>query len=174
MRSNGFEGMNCSVAEVMEALGDRWGLLVMRDLLLGLTRYDDLRKSSGVTNATLSDRLKRLEATGLVERRLYQSKPDRYDYLPSRRGQDIALLIQAMMQIGDRWRLEDRREIPLRFVDAKSGRVMALAQVLAEKPAKRGQLGIALQVGPGADKLMQWRVAKGKDERSSRANATHD
>jgi len=48
------------MAEVMGALGDRWGMLVMRDLLLGLTRYDDLLRSTGITNATLSDRLRSL------------------------------------------------------------------------------------------------------------------
>ncbi|MBN9169851.1 MAG: helix-turn-helix transcriptional regulator, partial [Microbacterium sp.] len=68
MRSKDFEGMVCPVADVMGAIGDRWGALVMRDLLLGLTRYDDLRRSTGITNATLSDRLKALERNGLIER----------------------------------------------------------------------------------------------------------
>ncbi|MFS3136492.1 winged helix-turn-helix transcriptional regulator [Gluconacetobacter sacchari] len=57
MRSKGFERMACSVAAVMGAIGDRWGMLVMRDLILGLRRYDDLCRSTGVTNATLADRL---------------------------------------------------------------------------------------------------------------------
>ena len=59
--------MTCSIASVMGALGDRWGALIMRDLTLGLTRYDDLRRSTGVTNATLADRLKMLEQSGLIE-----------------------------------------------------------------------------------------------------------
>src|SRR5256885_9863526 len=77
MRSKSFEGMACSIATALEAVGDRWAMLVLRDLMLGLSRYDDLRKSTDITNATLTDRLRQLEQTGLVERRLYQSGPDR-------------------------------------------------------------------------------------------------
>ncbi|MDI7048078.1 winged helix-turn-helix transcriptional regulator, partial [Escherichia coli] len=60
MRSKGFDGMVCSIAGAMAAIGDRWGLLILRDLVLGLSRYDEFRQSSGITNATLSDRLKHL------------------------------------------------------------------------------------------------------------------
>lgn len=163
--------MDCSVAEVMEAIGDRWGLLIMRDLLLGLTRYDDLRKSSGVTNATLSDRLKRLEQAGLVERRLYQARPDRHDYAPSDRGRDLALLIQAMTQIGDKWRAADRRKIPMRFVDARSGRALALIHADAKQTNGVDQPRIVLEAGPGADEIMKWRLAQGQPERTKRAAA---
>lgn len=163
--------MNCSVAEVMEAIGDRWGLMIMRDLLLGLSRYNDLQTSSGATNATLSDRLKRLEETGLVERRLYQTRPDRYEYLPSKRGQDIVLLIQAMIQIGDRWRLQEKRKIPLRFVDGDSGFTLALVAVDAAKKVAKDQPTLAIEVGPGADDLMRWRVTQGREQRIARAAA---
>jgi DNA-binding HxlR family transcriptional regulator len=72
MRSKGFDGMICSIAGVMAAIGDRWGLLILRDLVLGLGRYEDFRYSTGVTHATLSDRLKHLEANDLIERRRYK------------------------------------------------------------------------------------------------------
>lgn len=67
MKAKGFEGMTCSVAHVLSALGDRWGAILMRDLLLGLSRYDDLRQSTGITNSTLADRLRALEGSGLIE-----------------------------------------------------------------------------------------------------------
>lgn len=54
MRSKGFDGMVCSIAGVMAAIGDRWGLLILRDLVCGLARYKDLRRPTGVTHATLS------------------------------------------------------------------------------------------------------------------------
>src|SRR5688572_5499921 len=112
MRSKGFDGMVCSIADVMGAVGDRWGVLVMRDLLLGLKRYDDLRRSTGITNATLSDRLKALEKNGLIERRQYQARPARYEYVPTARGRDLALLMQSMVQIGDKWNLGSRDDPP--------------------------------------------------------------
>ena len=78
MRSKGFDGMVCSIAGVMSAIGARWGLVILRDLVLGLRRYEDFRYSSGVTNATLSDRLKHLEAGGReIRRKLWCLRPSR-------------------------------------------------------------------------------------------------
>src|SRR5262249_30615404 len=122
MKSNGFEGMVCSIAGVLDAVGDRWALLILRDLLLGLRRYDDLRKSTGVTHATLSDRLRRLTANGLIERQQYQEAPDRYEYLPTRKGKDLALVIQALAQVGDNWAVTGEAGPPLKFVNRKTGR----------------------------------------------------
>nr|WP_256262538.1 helix-turn-helix domain-containing protein [Pseudomonas gingeri] len=74
----------------------------MRDLVLGLSRYDDFRQSSGVTNATLGDRLKHLEAQGLVERQRYQTNPERFEYLLTAKGRQIAVILPILAQIGDR------------------------------------------------------------------------
>ena len=89
MRAKSFEGMVCSIATVLDAVGDRWAMLILRDLVLGLRRYDDLRRSTGIANATLADRLRQLEQNGLIERRPYQSGPDRHEYLPTAKGRDI-------------------------------------------------------------------------------------
>jgi DNA-binding HxlR family transcriptional regulator len=171
MRSKGFEGMACSIAEVMGAIGDRWGILVMRDLLLGLTRYDDLRRSTAITNATLSDRLKSLEQSGLIERRRYQERPKRYEYVPTGRGRDIALLMQAMVQIGDKWRREEKLEPPIRFVNAESGNAVKLATVEEGQTEFAQGSGIRILPGPGADDLMRWRMAQGEDERAGQREA---
>ena len=162
MRSKGFEGMACSVASVMGAIGDRWGVLIMRDLLLGLTRFDDLKKSTEITNATLSDRLKSLERNGLIERRKYEAQRERYEYVPTTKGRDLALVIQAMVQIGDKWNLEELDGPPLRFVDGISGRRLKLAYVDAEtgKPVKEPRM--KAEADKGADILMQWRLARGR------------
>ena len=121
MRSKGFDGMTCSIASVMGALNDRWGALIIRDLFLGLTRYDDLHRSTGITNATLSDRLKVLEQNGLVERQKYQSRPDRYEYVLTARGRDIGLVLLAMMQVGDKWNLAGLDGPPLALSMATPG-----------------------------------------------------
>ena len=88
MKSKSFDGMACSIAGVLEAIGDRWAVLILRDLSLGLKRYEDLRHSTGVTNATLSDRLKHLEDHELIERRRYQTNPERYEYVLTAKGRD--------------------------------------------------------------------------------------
>lgn len=158
MRSKGFDGMTCSIASVMGALGDRWGALIMRDLLFGLTRYDDLRRSSGITNITLTDRLKTLERNGLIERRQYQSRPARYDYVPTRRGRDVGLVLHAMAQIGDGWNLAGLEGPPVRLVDSRTGRAVRLGLVDAETNEPVSPRAVTAEPGPGADEMTKWRI----------------
>jgi DNA-binding HxlR family transcriptional regulator len=168
MRSKSFDGMVCSVADVMGAVGDRWGMLVMRDLLLGITRYDDLRRSTGSTNATLSDRLKGLEQAGLLERRRYQLRPERYEYAPTGKGLDIALLILAMVQIGDKWRADDGGDRPLRFFHARTNHDLRLSPVDAGTGEIVSASNILAEPGTGADDSMKWRMMRGERERALR------
>jgi DNA-binding HxlR family transcriptional regulator len=160
MRSKGFEGMVCSIAGVLDALGDRWAVLILRDLSLGLSRYEDLRKSTGVTNATLSDRLKHLEEQGLIGRRQYQSGPDRYEYVLTRKGVDIVLVIQALAQVGDKWAVTGEAGPPLRFVDKRSGRAVRLALVDEKTGEVVRRRDVRPRAGPGADDLVRWRIEK--------------
>ena len=166
MRSKSFEGMACSIAGVLDALGDRWAVLILRDLSLGLSKYEDLRKSTGVTNATLSDRLRHLEENELIERRLYQTGPERYEYLLTRKGSEVMLVIQALLQVGDKWAIAGEAGPPLKFVNRNTGRAVKLALV----EEKSGELvrfrDVRPQAGPGADDLVRWRLAKFEEKMS--------
>ncbi len=162
MKSKSFEGMACSMASVMGALGDRWGALIVRDLYLGLRRYDDLRLSTGASNATLSDRLKSLQQSGLVERHRYQSRPDRYEYRLTPRGQEIGLVLLAMVQVGDGWNVGEFEGPPLRFLDAATGRRVLLSLVDAETGQPVAPARLSIEAGPGADDRMRWRLERAK------------
>ena len=160
MRSKGFEGMACSIAGVLDAVGDRWAMLILRDLGLGLSRYEDFRRSTGVTNATLSDRLRQLEQNELIERRQYQTSPDRYEYVLTRKGRDIILVIQALLQVGDKWAITGEAGPPLKCVDGATGHGVKLGLV-HEKTGERVRMtDVRPRPGPGADDLVRWRVAK--------------
>lgn len=158
MKANSFEGMSCSIASVMGVLGDRWGTLVMRDILLGLKRYDALKKSTGITNATLSDRLKTLEANGLIERRLYQTRPERFEYVATAMGRDIALVMFAMLQVGDKWNLAGLEGPPLHLVHQQTGHALKLAVLDAENQQIINPQEITVKLGVGADDLTAWRL----------------
>ena len=160
MRSNSFEGMACSIAGVLEVIGDRWALLVVRDVLLGLRRYEDLRRSTGVTHATLSDRLKRLTDDGLVERRRYQTNPDRHEYLPTAKGKDLALVIQALAQVGDKWEVTGDAGPPLRFHNRRTGSRVKLVLVDEKSGEQVRFRDVIAEPGPGADDLIRWRLSK--------------
>ena len=155
--------MACSIAGALEAVGDRWAILIIRDLLLGLSRYDDLQTSTGMPNTTLAERLRNLEAHGLIERRQYQERPPRFDYALTAKGRDFWRVTFALAQWGDRWDASGAGAPPVDFVDATTGRRVALAAVDAETgepvPASR----LEARPGKGADRLARWRIARGKD-----------
>jgi DNA-binding HxlR family transcriptional regulator len=160
MRSKSFEGMTCSIAGVLDAVGDRWAMLILRDLSLGLSKYEELRKSTGVTHATLSDRLGHLEENQLIERRQYQTGPDRHEYILTRRGWDIVLVIQALAQVGDKWAIAGDAGPPLRFINKNSGRPVKVA-LIDDKSGEVVRLrDVRPQAGPGADDLVRWRLTK--------------
>jgi DNA-binding HxlR family transcriptional regulator len=90
--------ITCPVARTASILGSRWTALILRDLVLhGACRYQALLESlSGIAPNTLSDRLKMLEADGVVERRFYEEHPPRAEYVLTAKGRDLAPIIKAM------------------------------------------------------------------------------
>ena len=152
--------MACSIAGVLDAVGDRWAMLILRDLSLGLSKYEELRKSTGVTHATLSDRLGHLEENELIERRQYQTGPDRYEYVLTRKGWDIVLVIQALAQVGDKWAVAGDAGPPLRFINKNSGRPVRVALVDDKSGEVVRLRDVRPQAGPGADDLVRWRLSK--------------
>ena len=123
-----------------------------------MSKYEDLRQSTDITHATLSDRLKHLEENELIERRRYQTGPERYEYVLTRKGRDIILVIQALAQVGDKW--EVAGDAPLKFFNRNSGRGVKLALV-DEKSGELVRLrDVYPEAGPGADDLVRWRLTK--------------
>jgi DNA-binding HxlR family transcriptional regulator len=97
-----YDRQNCSIARTLELVGERWTLLILRDAALGLRRFDELQASLGIARNVLSDRLGRLVEAGILERRLYEEKPERFEYLPTKTGRELGLSLLALMQWGDR------------------------------------------------------------------------
>jgi len=90
-----FEGQNCSIAGALAVLGERWTLLVMREVLLGRRRFEDIRRNTGVAKNILSDRLETLVEHGLLHHR-------GNEYVPTRKGLDVNPVLVALLQWGDR------------------------------------------------------------------------
>jgi DNA-binding HxlR family transcriptional regulator len=171
MRSKGFEGMVCSIASVMAAIGDRWGMLVLRDLVLGLSRYEDLRRSSGVTHATLSDRLKHLEANGLVERRLYQSNPERWEYVLTSKGERVASIFPVLAQVGDELDMDGSSQPPMTFVNRETGAEVQWTFIDKTTGEHLDMHNLAIKEGPGADDLVRWRLSHAMQRREEQRAA---
>lgn len=87
----------------LDLVGDRWSLLIVRDLLQGRTRYGELRASVvGIASNVLADRLKRLEAAGVIERRWYTTAPPRAEYFLTPKGHGLGLAVGALLLWGKR------------------------------------------------------------------------
>ena len=129
MKTKSFSGMRCSIAGALEQIGDRWALLVIRDLSLGLSRYDDLRTSTGIPAATLAARLKHLAASGIIERVRYQERPPRDEYRLTQKGRDLWKVSVALREWGDRWDATGFGSPSIEMVDRETGRPLTLALV---------------------------------------------
>jgi DNA-binding HxlR family transcriptional regulator len=93
----------CPVAKTLELIGDRWTLLVVRDLLAGTRRFQDLLESlPGIAPNILSDRLKLMESGGLVARRLYSDHPPRAEYTLTDKGRELGVVVGALASWGTR------------------------------------------------------------------------
>lgn len=151
MKPKSFAGMRCSIAGTLELIGDRWALLVIRDLSLGLSRYDDLRASTGIPAATLAARLKHLVEHGVVERVRYQERPPRDEYRLTAKGRDLWKVSVALREWGDRWDASGFGAPTMEMVDRETGRPLILALVDAETGAAVPRDRVQLRPGPGAD-----------------------
>jgi DNA-binding HxlR family transcriptional regulator len=95
----------CPITTTLEVIGDKWSLLIVRDLLLGKSKFSEFLDSpEGVTTNILADRLRRLEAEGLITRALYQQRPDRYAYSLTDAGKDLKPVITAICRWAEVWR----------------------------------------------------------------------
>jgi len=103
MRRTSFAGMPCSLAQSLEVIGDWWTPLILRDLHLGVTRFDDLVEDLGVSRNLLATRLRTLVANGLVERRAYQERPVRFEHVLTEKGSEFVPALLALTAWGDRW-----------------------------------------------------------------------
>lgn len=93
----------CSIARALDTVGEWWTLLVVRDLALGVTRFEDLRRDLGISSNVLSARLDTLLAAGVVTRTPYQTNPVRHDYALTPKGGDLVPVLYALMRWGDTW-----------------------------------------------------------------------
>lgn len=98
-----FADWPCSIARLMELLGDPWTPLLVRDAFHGLRRFDDFQASLGIARNTLTDRLRRLVEAGVMEARMYQDSPPRQEYVLTQMGRELFPVLATMVAWGDRW-----------------------------------------------------------------------
>ena len=104
--AGGYGQDECPVARALDVIGEKWSLLVLRDLFRrGALRFQDFEQGlGGVAPNTLSARLKSLEGAGVIGTRLYQSHPPRYEYFLTDKGKALGPVLKALYTWGERYR----------------------------------------------------------------------
>ena len=119
MQRKSFGSMTCPIARSLERVGEWWSILILRDALRGMTRFDQFQKSLGIAPNMLTRRLNALVAAGLLERRRYSEHPPRDEYVLTARGRDFRMVTVALLTWGNRHFAPEGPSVLL--VDSESG-----------------------------------------------------
>jgi DNA-binding HxlR family transcriptional regulator len=143
---------NCSIQRTLALVGEKWTLLIIRDAMNGVRRFDDLRRHVGLSEPVLADRLRKLVAAGILETRPYRAEGQRsrLEYRLTDKGLDLHAALVALMQWGDRY-LADPGGPPIEVLHADCGApVRAVVQCTGEH----------VEVGPRSSRIHALRGAR--------------
>jgi DNA-binding HxlR family transcriptional regulator len=102
MLQRGYPSQTCSISRALEVFGERWTLLILRDAVFGLTRFEEFEESLGIASNVLASRLKLLCDEGVLERRPDEDRPGRPQYVLTQKGREAAPTLITLMKWGDR------------------------------------------------------------------------
>jgi DNA-binding HxlR family transcriptional regulator len=145
MLNRDYEGQNCSIARALEVVGERWSLLIVRDVFLGLRRFDELQENLGIARNVLTDRLNRLVEEGVLERVRYSERPERFEYRLTRKGRDLNIALSGLRQWGDKYLSEK----PPRVLRRKSDKKHVVAALVPKGTRVLSSEEVELVPGPG-------------------------
>jgi len=103
VRWSEIDQQDCSVAQALSIVGDRWTLLILRDAFMRVRRFEDFLESTGAPRPVLSERLKTLVDNGVLEKQQYSERPDRFEYRLTEMGLDLWPVLISLLRWGDKW-----------------------------------------------------------------------
>lgn len=116
----------CPISRAEAIVGDRWTVLVLRELFMGIHRFDEIQAQTGGTPQMVAARLKRMEADGLVERRPYSKRPLRYEYYLTGKGEALYPLVLALRSWGETWCKSQEEGVAVRLTHRTCGQPAGL------------------------------------------------
>ena len=96
----------CSLAAALRLVGEKWSLLVVRELTYGVRRFAEIARNTGAPRDVLTSRLRSLEAAGVIRRVQYEERPPRFEYRLTDAGRELQPILVSLTQWGDRWAVE--------------------------------------------------------------------
>jgi DNA-binding HxlR family transcriptional regulator len=103
MQRTRFSEMACSIARTLDVFGEPWTPLILRDVWVGIARFDQIQADLGISSKVLSQRLAWLVESGVLEREQYSARPPRYQYTLTAKGAELCDVLLMMVRWGDRW-----------------------------------------------------------------------
>lgn len=146
-----FASQNCSVARPLAVLGERWTVLVLREVFMGSRRFDEIQDELGVATNVLSQRLATLVDEGILERRRYSEHAERFEYGPTQKGRELLPVIMALLRWGDRY-TAGRKGAPLNLVHTKCDHTFHMVPTCSHCGEELVYGEIDPEAGPGATK----------------------
>jgi DNA-binding HxlR family transcriptional regulator len=159
-----FGNMQCPVARSLERVGEWWSILILRDALNGITRFDEFQKNLDIAPNMLTRRLTALVEGGMLERRRYSERPPRHEYVLTERGRDFRPVLLALLAWGNRHFAPEGRSVLI--VDTKTGREAdpVLIDRISGRPLTDRQFRTV--PGPAADERTRRRYARSSEDHS--------
>jgi DNA-binding HxlR family transcriptional regulator len=150
MRWLDYDGEACSASRALGVLGDRWTLLVLREIFNGVRRFDDISRHLGIARDVLTRRLTSLVDEGVIKRVPYQSPGERtrYEYRLTEAGLDLRPILLALIEWGDKYRADGG--VPMTLVHPECGAKVRLAMVCEAGHALPDDARLKMTPGPGA------------------------
>ena len=139
----------CSVVRSLDLLGDRWTLLLIREVVFGTRRFDDFAAHLGIARNVLSVRLAKLVEAGVLMQEPLQAEGRRQGYRLTEMGEDLLPVLMSLMQWGDRW-LQTPETIPIRIVERASGKPLPALRVRNAAGKTLALADLDWEPGPGA------------------------
>jgi DNA-binding HxlR family transcriptional regulator len=102
MQRTSFGDMACSIARTLDVIGEPWSPLILRDVWVGMARFEQIQADLGISRKVLTERLHHLVDRGILERRPYDRRP-RYEYVLTRQGTELLEVLMVMVAWGDKW-----------------------------------------------------------------------
>jgi DNA-binding HxlR family transcriptional regulator len=143
--------MNCGIGQALEAVGDWWTLLIVRDAFFGARRFGDFQRSLGIAKNILSARLEHLVEHGIFERVDVGRDGERFEYRLTAKGEALLTVLTAMREWADKW-VFGRGNEPLVVRDRRTGRRIAKLEVADADGAPLTARDLLFEPGPGASR----------------------
>jgi DNA-binding HxlR family transcriptional regulator len=148
MQRTQFSEMPCSIARTLDVIGEPWSPLILRDVMVGIARFDQIQADLGISRKVLTERLKWLVESGVLERREYSARPPRHEYVLTDKGTELCDLLMIMVGFGDRW-LATSAGPPVLYRHHDCGQIATVAMHCSECGRPIHANSIDVLPGPG-------------------------